>query len=226
VTSDLRPLTSDVRPPASGPVVQRSRKLACSLLALCALLFALYLFRAPILHGAAEVWIVNDHLEKADAIVVLGGGLETRPFEAARLYHEGFAPKILLLKSRLSNTDEISMTKPETELAREVLLTKDVPPEAIEVIGKAVTSTRDEADAVQQWSKQNRPKRIIIPTDLFHTRRVRWLFRKTLGDNKTLVMVRAVSPNDYGSSNWWQHEEGLIAFQNEVVKYALYRWKY
>ena len=26
--------------------------------------------------------------------------------------------------------------------------------------------------------------------------------------------------------DWWQHEEGVIAFQNEVIKYLYYRFKY
>jgi hypothetical protein len=31
-------------------------------------------------------WVVSDSIAPADAIVVLGGGLETRPFAAADLY--------------------------------------------------------------------------------------------------------------------------------------------
>ena len=41
-----------------------------------------------------------------------------------------------------------------------------------------------------------------------------------------LGMTRVVAPDDYGDSNWWQHEEGLISFQNEVIKFAFYLVKY
>jgi len=52
-------------------------------------------WRAPLLRGAARLWIVADAPAKADAIVILGGGLDSRPAEAARLFHAGFAQRIL-----------------------------------------------------------------------------------------------------------------------------------
>ena len=39
-------------------------------------------------------------------------------------------------------------------------------------------------------------------------------------------MVRAVAPTKYVAGDWWQHEAGLIAFQNEVIKSAYYHLKY
>jgi hypothetical protein len=43
-------------------------------------------FRAPLLEKIANAWIVPDPLSYSYAIVVVGGGIQTRPFEAARLY--------------------------------------------------------------------------------------------------------------------------------------------
>ena len=61
------------------------------------LLFGGYLFRAPLLTGLAGAWVVNDPVTKADAIVLLGGGLENRPFAAAKLFHDGVAPQIIYM---------------------------------------------------------------------------------------------------------------------------------
>ena len=137
-----------------------------------------FLFRGPLLTGLATAWIVNEPLEKADAIVVLGGGLETRPFEAARLYHEGFAPKILLMNVKLSPTTKLGITLPEQDLTRQALLKKEVPDPDCITIGDGVASTFDESRAVRAWLARTGAKKVIIPTNLFHTRRVRWLFRK------------------------------------------------
>ena len=55
-----------------------------------------WLARVQILRGAARVWIVSDSLVPADAVAVLGGGLETRPFAAADLYKKGMVRQILI----------------------------------------------------------------------------------------------------------------------------------
>ena len=47
-----------------------------------------WLLREPVLVGAANLWIVSDPISRADAVVVLGGGLETRPFIAAQMWQE------------------------------------------------------------------------------------------------------------------------------------------
>lgn len=185
-----------------------------------------FVFRAPILTSAAEVWIVQGDLDKADAILVLGGGNQTRPFEAARLYHEGYAPKILLTDIEHLPTDKLGLSLSETEWEKRTLLKKGVPATAIEVIGHQVSSTYDEALVTKRWIEANHAKRILIPTDPFHTRRVEWLVRKVSKGTGVVIDVQPVPALNYKADNWWLHEEGLINFQNEVVKYVFYRLKY
>jgi uncharacterized SAM-binding protein YcdF (DUF218 family) len=187
---------------------------------------SLYLFRAPVLRGIANRWIVSEPLAKADAIVVLGGGTQYRPFEAARLYHAGFAPKIIVMKVQAEPTDELGVTLGATEAMKRVLINKGVPEDAIVLVGDAVSATRDEAVAVSAWAEISGAKRFIIPTDLFHTRRVRWLFGKMLKPAGAQVQVEAVDPGKYTAADWWRHEEGVVTFQNEVIKYLYYRLKY
>jgi uncharacterized SAM-binding protein YcdF (DUF218 family) len=218
-------------PAVSAPVVQsRFRRLRSVVLWSCVFCFLLsafcLVFRAPLLREAAQAWIINEPLEKADAIVVLGGGLETRPFEAARLYHSGFAARILLMDVKPSPTTRLGITPTEKDLTRQVLLKLDVPDTNCVTVGDGVASTYDESRAVRAWLEKTGAKGVIIPTDLFHTRRVRWLFHKQLKGTGATVTVRAVMPADYGATNWWTNVEGLIGFQNEVIKYLYYRIKY
>jgi len=204
----------------------RARKWLIWLLVLVCLLSICYWLRAPLLGGIADLWIVNDKLEKADAIVILGGGLETRPAEAARLYQKGLAPKILVLNVRSNVTDQLGITIPDTELTILLLLKKDVPESAITVIGHGVASTHDECIAVRHWAEENKPKRLIFPTDPFHTRRVKWFFRKILKETGAEVRTEAVPNAEYDVATWWQSERGVIAFQNEVLKFGYYLVKY
>jgi uncharacterized SAM-binding protein YcdF (DUF218 family) len=183
-------------------------------------------FRAPLLTGLAHAWIVDQPLHPADAIILLGGGMETRPFAAARLYREGHAPKILVMKPRPGPTTKLGLTVAEADIAQKILLQQGVPETAIVFPTEEVTSTYEESLAVRNWAATNQVKTIIIPTDIFHTRRVNWLFHTVLEDSPVEIQVTAVPPQEYAATNWWQHEEGLIAFQNEVIKYAFYRMKY
>ena len=74
--------------------------------------------------------------------------------------------------------------------------------------------------------RQTRANSVIIPTEDFHPRRVRWLFRKMLAPGPATVEVEPIANPEYSTSNWWQTEAGLVTFQNEVIKYLYYRFKY
>lgn len=217
-------------PVGTTPAVQRwPRRLRSVVLWPCGvivLLAALYLFRPPLLNGVADAWIINDHAAHADAIVILGGGLEYRPFAAAALYTNGCAKTILIVQSEIPPTAEMGLTVPEFVTAREVLLKLGIPVGAIQMLGTNVTSTRDEALALKIWMTGHSAHSVLIPTDIFHTRRARWIFQKVLRGSRAGVRVIAIDPPRYTKINWWQHEEGLIAFQNEVIKFAYYRLKY
>jgi uncharacterized SAM-binding protein YcdF (DUF218 family) len=208
----------------SSPVVRSLvRRLAWLLAVCCVLLAAGYVFRVPLLTGLADAWVVNDPVTKADAIVILGGNIENRPFAAAKLFHEGVAPQILYMDVRRSPAEEMGIIPPEEEQTRRILLSKNVPETAMTALGTDVTNTYDEAQAVRAWIEKSGAKSIIIPTDLFHTRRARWIFSKELRGTKTEIHVVPVNLVSYRADDWWRHEEGVIAFLNEVIK-SVYYW--
>src|SRR5262245_49465794 len=90
-----------------------------------------WLVREPVLLGAANLWIVSDPVSRADAVVVLGGGLETRPFVAAELWRRGLADKILISQGPEERAASVGSIPPHSELNREMLLKLGVPAGAI-----------------------------------------------------------------------------------------------
>jgi uncharacterized SAM-binding protein YcdF (DUF218 family) len=202
------------------------RRIAWLFLFNLALLLVGYFFRAPLLTKIGQAWVVNDPLPHADAIVVLGGGLENRPFAAAKLYHDGVAPRILYMNVRPSPAEEIGVTSGEAEVTRRILLSNGVPVNAITLIGTNVGTTFDESKAVEAWLQKSGAKTIVIATDLFHTRRARWIFGKEIKEPQVQINIVAVDTRRYLVNNWWQHEEGVMAFETEFFKYAYYRLKY
>jgi hypothetical protein len=55
---------------------------------------------------------------------------------------------------------------------------------------------------------------------------VRWIFRREFSGMAVRIEVLAVEPPGYTRSDWWKKEQGLLAFQNEFLKYIYYRLKY
>jgi len=175
-----------------------------------------WLGREPLLRGAASLWIVSDPVTRADAIVVLSGNYYERPLVAADLYRRGFANKILVSQA-ISPTD--------SELSRTALLKLGVPPAAIEYFGNANSNTRKEAVAIRQWAERNAASAFIIPTEMFSARRVRWIFQRELSGRGVTIEVPSFEPLSYTRGEWWKVEQGVIAFQNELIKYIYYRLK-
>jgi uncharacterized SAM-binding protein YcdF (DUF218 family) len=174
-----------------------------------------WILRERMLVGAADLWIVSDPTTRADAIVVLGGGLEIRPFIAAELWRRGLADKILISQGSDPSNSELNR-----------LLNLGVPAGAIEKFGIASTNTRDEAVALRQWAERNGASVFIIPSEIFSARRVRWIFRRQFSGTAVSIEVPSFEPLDYARWNWWKTEKGPIAFRTEFLKYMYYRLKY
>jgi uncharacterized SAM-binding protein YcdF (DUF218 family) len=170
--------------------------------------------------------VVSDSISDADAIAVLGGGLDTRPFSAGDLYKKGFAKQIVVSNVRPGSAEKLKIVLPHTEANRAELLELGVPPEAIVTFGNNVSNTYEEAHALARWAEANGIKSIIVPTEIFSSRRVRWILERELNSIGVRIEVLALPTLDYDVNNWWRREEGVIGFQNEVIKYLYYRIKY
>jgi uncharacterized SAM-binding protein YcdF (DUF218 family) len=187
---------------------------------------AAWVWRAPLLRELADLWVISDDYHAPeDAIVVLGGALETRPFAAAELYKKNFARQVLVPNARLSPVEKLEVLPRHGDLNREILLRSGVPAEAIVSYGKDVTNTYEEARAVVEWARQTGAKSVIMPTEQFASRRVSWIFKRELAAEGVRAGIKALTPHEYSVGDWWT-KEGVIAFPNEVLKYLYYRMKY
>jgi uncharacterized SAM-binding protein YcdF (DUF218 family) len=202
------------------------RRLVVVLVVGSVLLLVAYVFRAPLLSGLAEAWVVNEPTPKADAIVVLGGSPENRPFEAAKLYHEGVAPVILYTDVQPSPAEELGIVPTEPEQTRRILASNGVPDSAMILVGTNVANTFDEAVAVRDWVGRTGTRSVVIVTDWFHTRRARWIFQREFRGHNEVIYVVVARPAHQGVQDWWRDEYGIISFQNEILKYVYYRAKY
>jgi DUF218 domain len=203
------------------------RRYVTIVLVLAALCVGTWIERETLLRGAADLWIVSDQITPADAVVVLGGGLDVRPFVAADLYAKGLVKKILLSEVEEGRSVSIGALTGHTEANRSVLLRLGVPESAIETFGNVNKNTWEETIALKDWTDRNVASVLIIPTEIFAARRVRWIFRRAFAGTSIRIEVPSFDPPRlYSRAEWWKTEDGVIAFQNEVLKYFYYRLKY
>src|SRR5262245_11835183 len=85
---------------ASSSVPFRGRRfvgwLVAAIVLLVVLAMGIWLERVTLLQKAADLWVVSDPVTRSDVVVVLGGGVDMRPFVAAELYKQGLVTKVLV----------------------------------------------------------------------------------------------------------------------------------
>jgi uncharacterized SAM-binding protein YcdF (DUF218 family) len=200
------------------------RRLAATILVLTCFSVGAWVEREYLLREMADLWIVSDAPTHADVAVVLGGGLDVRPFAAAELYKKGFVNKVLVSQVDEDRVSLIGVAPGHTETNRLVLLKLGVPANVIELFGNANKNTWAEAVALRAWADQNNASIFIIPTEIFSARRVEFIFRHELPAKR--IEVLSLDAPDYNKDDWWKSDTGLVSFQNEVLKYLYYRLKY
>ena len=185
-----------------------------------------WISRDQLLRGAADLWIVSDVPGPADAVAIFGGGVVVRSAAAAAYYREGLVKKVLISNVRPDSAEALGITPSQTSLNRSAALKFGVPETAIELFGVDLSNSYEEAIALRDWALHAHVSRIIVPTQEFSSRRIRWLMDREFSGTEIFVQVPALQASDYDYREWWRSDLGILAFQNEIIKYIYYRLKY
>ena len=187
------------------------------------------LLAAMVLAGFAHAWlfrsvasflIVEDPLEHAAAIVVLGGQLPFREMEAAKFYREGWAPLLVIVRgARREEAKALQDLRIEYkegwELSREVLIRQGVPPSAILVPEEEAEGTLEESQAAFRAVKpDNIP--VILVTSKYHTRRTR-LTWNYVTNGRSRAIVRAAGQDPFDPTRWWRERRFLLSVVREYL---------
>jgi uncharacterized SAM-binding protein YcdF (DUF218 family) len=169
--------------------------------------------------GVGRWLVVEDPLEKANAIVVLSGRMPMRAIEAARLYREGYAPQIWLTRPEEPATSLRSMNifdAGEDFFNSRVLIHEGVPPGAIAWLEPQINNTADEMRAISQELTHANESVVIIVTTKAHTRRVRALWRKLSG-GRGRAIIRATPEDPFDPVHWWRTSSDALEVLREIL---------
>jgi uncharacterized SAM-binding protein YcdF (DUF218 family) len=160
------------------------------------------------LAGAGRYLITQDTLVQADMAVVLPGAPFLAVPEAARIYHEGLAPKILLInEARPRGQDDllrVGIRYPDAlEVSLQLLAALRVPREAILTIPERSESTHAEAEMVSRVVAGRSLRTLIVVTTKAHSTRARKVFTARLGSKVGLV-IHPVPADPFDPDRWWK----------------------
>jgi uncharacterized SAM-binding protein YcdF (DUF218 family) len=165
-------------------------------------------------------WLVReDPAGKADVIVVLSGGLPFRAEGAAGIFKSGYAPAVWVSRPA-GPQEELAVLGihfvGEEEYNREILVHEGVPDSAIRIFPDTIANTQDEVEEIARDARRDRMHSVIIVTSPQHTRRVKALWRKLVGDDPRLI-VRAAPGDPFDADHWWRNTQDVLAVVRESL---------
>lgn len=179
------------------------------------------LFGYLLLRGAGAFLIIADELQPSSAIVIMGGGEESRMGEALKLYRDKLA-RIIILTETGEYIEEFDYL--QSFDLRIQLLNNGVPAGNIIITDTEVTSTLEEAHAVLKTLEARQMNSAIIVTDPYHTKRTSIVFNDVFADKEIALYFHPVTPSWYNSRSWFLSRDGWKYTILEYVKLLAYRF--
>ncbi len=198
-------------------VKQKSRRPGCGSCLVISLFFGI--LTITLVYGVGRFLTVADPLKKADAIVVLSGGDDSRLQEAITLYQENYADSIILTETG-AVLEEFNTTYSREQ--RLVLINAGIPPTAIQVIGNKAASTREEAKLVRTRVANTDAHTLIVVTDPYHTLRTRLIWEDVFKNSGVDLVIRPARSSWYRPETWWMSVAGWKSTMNELAKLGAY----
>ena len=191
-------------------------------------LLLLWVARAPVLRAIGGALVAEDALVPVDVIAVSHANGRATALEAAALYREGIARRIVVAEWRKEELkrqlDEIGVVFPAPhELVVAILEHSGVPHEAITVLPGSVDGTNPEIAVYVRFANREKLGSLLYLTSRSHTARAGWRLRREAPG--TRILVRAPRMDDFHADTWW-HSRGstrevMTEYLRSLNTYAL-----
>jgi uncharacterized SAM-binding protein YcdF (DUF218 family) len=182
--------------------------------------FVLFLVRRPILRFTAESWIIEDPLDKADALIVLGEDnfYADRATRGVQLFREGKAPVVVASGRRLRPNAGIA------ELMEHDLVERGVPKDKVVRFTHDGENTLQEAEGLLRLVTQKKWHSVIVVTSNYHTRRARYIYRHVFPQG-IQVSVASARDGDFDPEHWWEKRKSIKELTMEFAGMVVTLWE-
>ena len=182
----------------------------------------LWSFRGPILRGLGGALVAEDALAPVDVIAVSHANVRASALEAAALYREGLARRIVVaewkkeeLKTKL---DELGVPYLAShELVVAILERSGVPREAITVLPGSVDGTNPEITIYVRFANREKLRSLLYITSRSHTARAAGRLRAEAP--RTRILVHASRWDDFDVDTWWLRRGSTREVMTEYLRW-------
>ena len=161
----------------------------------------------------AKFLVVDETIEPADVLIVLGGNTE-RELYAAELYKQGLAPKIIMT----------SCGRFAQQMAARAIKA-GVDDKAIIIENKS-GSTYDNARYSKDLVLEHNFKSAIVVSSPYHMRRSKLVFERVFKHSGIKLIYCAAKKSDFNSDGQCSSENDRRVVKNECIKLIYYWFRY
>lgn len=175
----------------------------------------------------AGLWLNKESIpQHADALVLLMGNFTDRVLQAADLYAQGKAGRVIIAEESMGGyqglIDRGVFIISHTTQAANSLAALGVPVDSITVLPGDARSTLDEAVIVLDYLRKNPGiDTIILVSSPYHLRRASMIFRKAFKEAGLQVFTGTSGSGAWSSFNadrWWKSKEDIQDVLTEFIK--------
>jgi uncharacterized SAM-binding protein YcdF (DUF218 family) len=208
----------DEKPYETERIVGRFRRWIIVLGVLAVLLIA----------GVLALWrvgrwlVVQDPLQPTEVIVVLSGRMPERAIEAAQIYRQNTAAQVWVSQG-LSPAPRLEQMHiaflGEDFYNQKVLMALGVPADAIHIFDMPAANTVEEVDEINRELRRQNVHTVVVVTSKAHTRRVRYIWKRRIGNDPHLI-VRYATEDTFDGAHWWRQTQDALDVVRELLGMA------
>ncbi len=157
----------------------------------------------------------SDSLPSADAIVILAGGEGKRLIKGIGLFHQNFAPLIIMSGGSGSLFDQ---SQKGALMMKEIAMDLGVPEESI-IVETESRNTRENATSTKQILDKIGAKRVLLVTNAHHMPRSHALFKKIGVDAVPVASNFIIKPAQYDPFSFIPNAAALRSATQAIHEY-------
>ncbi len=168
------------------------------------------------LQAIGDFLVVNDPLERVDAIIAIGGGGPERVAIGVELWREGYG-RWLIVSGGPYRLGPRSVAQNSAIVMRNHALASGVPADRI-LVDDDSESTLDNAQACARLMKAHGLRSATLVTSPYHTRRAGFVFARVFRSQGLEVRVHAAPSSFFEIHRWWSRHRDRNLVVQEYVK--------